>query len=530
MLTSDQRRALRRTAASPRTPARVARRARLVLDADAQPQGASSTRTARLWLQRYLDRGVDGLSDAPRAGRPSCVTDSVRERVLTEPLFAASPKWTSRMVAEAAGVSQSTVVRLWGEVYDPGVLRETATWPGLRCSYRLTGVLLDAGGAILVLRRTRSRRADVDDDGDRRDETAFAMRSPLRRPLQTLLAADLLTPRVPATHDGDDTVARFLDAATADGGGDHLVLCRTAHAEAARIRARGEVVALAPEHWQALLAPLGSAMAPACLPAVEEAAHRIREWAQRPASTFCWTASTARQPAAVPASPRLPTRSYLSESQRLAESVAAAIQDGVNAGRLLGGERVTEPFLMRATHASRSQVRDALRSLASDGLVELRSGRSAVVPTPTVEDVLETYSIRRALGHLVVGSAASCGPGELAPALTAFDNLLRIAAQGDVRATDDADLDFQDAVAACVPLRRVPTMFRRITMQLRLFISVMGLDYAYSIDDIVTDDSAILDAVRDHDAAAAQQLWKQKMDAAVRYMVRQLASGGSRTP
>jgi DNA-binding GntR family transcriptional regulator len=97
-----------------------------------------------------------------------------------------------------------------------------------------------------------------------------------------------------------------------------------------------------------------------------------------------------------------------------------------------------------------------------------------------------------------------------------------VANSGDARATGDADLDFQDVLAATARLRRVPTIFRRMTMQLRLFTSLMGLEYTYSIDDIVRDDTALLDAVRRRDAARARRLWEQKMDAAADYMIRQL--------
>jgi DNA-binding GntR family transcriptional regulator len=183
---------------------------------------------------------------------------------------------------------------------------------------------------------------------------------------------------------------------------------------------------------------------------------------------------------------------------------------------------VTESFLIRATHASRSQVRDALRSLAADGLVDLEAGRGAIVPALTVEDVLEAYAVRHSLGSLIVDSATSWRPGTLRPLLKALDDLKSVASSGDSQATGESDLDFQDVLAATARLRRVPTMFRRMTMQVRLFTSLMGLEYTYSIEDIVTDDTALLDAVRRRDAARARGLWEQKMDAAADYMIRQL--------
>jgi DNA-binding GntR family transcriptional regulator len=482
-----------------------------VLDADAAPSG---NRTSRKWLRRYLAHGLDGLQDAKRSGRPSSVTDNAARRVLTEPLFMPSAKWTSRTVAEATGTSQSAVVRLWARTYDPDALDGAEEWAQSARAYRPTGLFLSSRTILLVLAHGRGGRSARQNDAP----DAFSMRSPLRPPLQTILAAELLS-----AGEGD-MPTDFLKTATSEPQGDYVVLCRSPLDDevSSWVEAQDgiELVGVPPDGWQALLPHLGAAIAPAALPVVEELAHHVREWANRPTATFCWPAPDAPQPAAGGAPPPPPLD--WSPSQRMAESVAVAIRDGVHAGRLLAGERVTESFLIRATHASRSQVRDALRSLAADGLVDLEAGRGAVIPALTVEDVLETYALRHSLGSLIVDSAAGWRPGTLTPLVRALDALRVVANSGDARATGDADLDFQDVLAATARLRRVPTIFRRMTMQLRLFTSLMGLEYTYSIDDIVRDDTALLDAVRRRDAARARRLWEQKMDAAADYMIRQL--------
>jgi DNA-binding GntR family transcriptional regulator len=239
-------------------------------------------------------------------------------------------------------------------------------------------------------------------------------------------------------------------------------------------------------------------------------------------AAFRWTAMDVPKPEVAQANAPTVVPSALSSSHRMAESVAAAIHRGIHTGRLIGGERVTESYLMHATHASRSQVRETLRSLAVDGLVDLQRGRGAIVPTPTVEDVLETYAVRRALGSLIVRSAAGWRPGTLAPLVAAFEDLKTVAQDGDTWTTGQADLDFQDVLAATANLRRVPAMFRRMTIQTRLFTSVLGLDYGYPIDRIIVDNAALLDAVRRRDAATAQHIWEQKMDDAASFMSRYL--------
>jgi DNA-binding GntR family transcriptional regulator len=71
---------------------------------------------------------------------------------------------------------------------------------------------------------------------------------------------------------------------------------------------------------------------------------------------------------------------------------------------------------------------------------------------------------------------------------------------------------------------RIETMFVRLTLQLRLFVTLMGLNYIeYPLDGIISDDTRILDTIRAHDADAAVAAWRSKIDNCARYMVLQLA-------
>ncbi|MEZ0163103.1 IS630 family transposase, partial [Streptomyces griseorubens] len=70
----------------------------------------------RTWRRRFLERGLDGLSDEPRPGVPRKITDADVERVIVKTLEE-KPKnathWSTRSMAAATGMSQSTVSRIW---------------------------------------------------------------------------------------------------------------------------------------------------------------------------------------------------------------------------------------------------------------------------------------------------------------------------------------------------------------------------------------------------------------------------------
>src|SRR3712207_6590719 len=99
-------------------------RARIVL-ACADPQATNTGIAARLgvsrqsvvtWRQRFLAHGLGGLDDAPRSGAPRKVGDDEIERLIALTLEAqpeGATHWSTRAMAERAGMSQTMVSRVW---------------------------------------------------------------------------------------------------------------------------------------------------------------------------------------------------------------------------------------------------------------------------------------------------------------------------------------------------------------------------------------------------------------------------------
>jgi DNA-binding GntR family transcriptional regulator len=66
-------------------------------------------------------------------------------------------------------------------------------------------------------------------------------------------------------------------------------------------------------------------------------------------------------------------------------------------------------------------------------------------------------------------------------------------------------------------------MFVRLTLQVRLFVTMLGLNYQYPKGDIVDDGRRLLAALHAHDVDAAVAAWRTKIDNAAHYMLQQLA-------
>jgi polyphosphate kinase len=120
----------------------LALRARIVLACAAGPPDLTAGRpvarvaaelglsrdTVRKWRSRFLAMRLAGLRDAPRQGAPRTITDEQVAGVIARLLLEAPPagrrRWSTRLMAEETGMSQSAVSRIWRQagLSDPGRL------------------------------------------------------------------------------------------------------------------------------------------------------------------------------------------------------------------------------------------------------------------------------------------------------------------------------------------------------------------------------------------------------------------------
>ena len=123
VLADDQRVQLASISKSTSMPHGLVQRARIVL---ACADGLSNKAVAELvrttpqtvgkWRRRFIEQGIEGLHDEIRSGRPRIYDDErvagLINRVLQEKPHDANT-WSVRRMAEAEGVSKSTVHRLF---------------------------------------------------------------------------------------------------------------------------------------------------------------------------------------------------------------------------------------------------------------------------------------------------------------------------------------------------------------------------------------------------------------------------------
>ena len=123
-LSTEERLTLERLVNRRKSAQAMALRARIVLacakgltnQAVATELGVNQA-TVGKWRRRFVEQRLDGLFDEPRPGAPRSITDDQVEAVVVKTLEekpADATHWSTRSMAAASGLSQTSIRRIWG--------------------------------------------------------------------------------------------------------------------------------------------------------------------------------------------------------------------------------------------------------------------------------------------------------------------------------------------------------------------------------------------------------------------------------
>ena len=100
----------------------------------------------------------------------------------------------------------------------------------------------------------------------------------------------------------------------------------------------------------------------------------------------------------------MPTLTFqpMMESRPIREIAYEVLKHAIITGEIPAGERIVETDYAERLHISRTPLREALRKLERDGLVDAVLRRGVVVRAFTIEDVEEIYTIRNSLELLTL--------------------------------------------------------------------------------------------------------------------------------
>lgn len=163
-----------------------------------------------------------------------------------------------------------------------------------------------------------------------------------------------------------------------------------------------------------------------------------------------------------------PEQPEVGEALSAADRVMDVLRARILEGELAPGAPLREVSVAADLEISRNTLREALRLLASEGLVVQPPNRGASVRTFTMSDVRDIYRTRRVLEVQAATESAVAGAGRFAELEAAVRAKERAERAGLWREAGTASLRFHQALVAMLGSRRIDGFFRTLLAQLRL--------------------------------------------------------------
>jgi DNA-binding GntR family transcriptional regulator len=157
------------------------------------------------------------------------------------------------------------------------------------------------------------------------------------------------------------------------------------------------------------------------------------------------------------------------EASSLVELSVRRLRREILSGMLPPGERLIEEQLTQRFGISRAPLREALRELAQQGLIEHLPRRGVRVAELSASDADELFGLRDLLERYAVETALSgCGAASLAALTAAWQGMADAALAGDAFRENDAHQKFHIEVVALAGQRHLLQAFEPVILKLQL--------------------------------------------------------------
>lgn len=190
----------------------------------------------------------------------------------------------------------------------------------------------------------------------------------------------------------------------------------------------------------------------------------------------------------------------------LHEEVASRLRHRVFERQLVPGQWIDEMALTREWQISRTPLREALKVLASEGLVQLVPRQGCRVTEMSEDDADELFPVMALLeGRCAFEAVRKATPEGLVRLRRLHETLEVHAAASDVDGYYRANHEFHSAVQALADNRWLD----RATNDLRKFLRLLRgrqLNFPGRIEDSINEHRVLIAAIEQRDAARAERL------------------------
>jgi DNA-binding GntR family transcriptional regulator len=203
------------------------------------------------------------------------------------------------------------------------------------------------------------------------------------------------------------------------------------------------------------------------------------------------------------------------EKISLPDRIAERIRDLIIDGSLPSGTRLREVDLASRLGVSRGALREALRTLQEEGLVEALHNRGRYVSEISKQEFEEIYSLRSILESFAVGILIKNASDEEIKSLQKMvDKTIRAAEAGDYKKANDHDLNWHKQIWKLSRHQRLYHILSGMESQIRVFLTINSHLYADVVDGVIFHKN-IMQAIVARDANLAEGLMREHIEEAL---------------
>lgn len=196
----------------------------------------------------------------------------------------------------------------------------------------------------------------------------------------------------------------------------------------------------------------------------------------------------------------------LNDYKPLREVIFNSLREAIIIGELKPGERLMEVQLAEKMGVSRTPVREAIRKLELEGLVDMVPRRGAQVANLSIKDIMDVLEIRAALDALAAALAAKkMTDDEMLELKSAFDQFVTNVEKENINGSIKKDVEFHEIIYRASRNEKLIQIINNLREQVQRFRIIYIKDIK-SHRGLIQEHNEIYNAICKKDAKMAGEM------------------------
>lgn len=195
----------------------------------------------------------------------------------------------------------------------------------------------------------------------------------------------------------------------------------------------------------------------------------------------------------------------LNDYKPLREVIFNTLREAIIVGELKPGERLMEVQLADKMGVSRTPVREAIRKLELDGLVEMLPRKGAHVADLSVKDIMDVLEVRSTLDGLASSlSASRITEDEVKELKHIQGQFVNYVEKDNLQGSIKKDVEFHDIIYRSSRNDKLMQITSNLREQIQRFRVIYLKDYS-STRELIKEHAEICDAIAGRDPESARR-------------------------